>query len=138
MKQRKRIRIGGEYAGNIASVRAIEDCVRESKKYTEYIQTVRAKHPIQGESIPCRMVNKYYEVYPLIKHPISWDMPAGQAIDLAWGDTDIVDICFVYDYRSNKAWFRVQGGDRSIKLLSKGIQGFSDSLAGMNGRTKTT
>ncbi len=120
-----------ETASNIADIRAIEDCIRATRRYTEGIGTMRKKHPIQGEEFPSKVFCKYYEVYP--KTEIYWDMPAGVALDWLWGETPKVDVLFKYDYRSNKASVLVMDGSTALKELEKGIPGFREALAMANG-----
>ncbi len=119
-----------EFLGNISRIRALEDTIRSTKKYTEGIETIRKAHPaypIQGEGFPSKVFCKYYEVYPDVE--ISWDMPAGIAIDLLWKDVDCIDVLFKYDYRCNKASMIVKDGDNAVKKLTKTIPKFSESLA---------
>ncbi len=116
-----------ELHSNISNIRAIEDCIRATRKYTEGIGTMRKKHPIQGEAFPSKVFCKYYEVYPTTE--ISWDMPAGVALDLLWGEVPRVDVTFKYDYRSNRASMLVQDGSTGLQELKKDIPGFSKALA---------
>lgn len=120
-----------ETAGNIACIRAVEDCIRATRKYTEGIGTMRKKHPIQGADFPSKVFVKYYEVYP--ETEIYWDMPAGVALDWLWGETPRVDVIFKYDYRSNKASVLVVDGNEAVKELEKNIPGFGEALALANG-----
>ena len=85
------------------------------------------KHPIQGNGFPSKVFCKYYEVYPNTE--ISWNMPAGVAIDWLWGDVLCIDVLFKYDYRANKASVVMKNGSESVKELAKTIPGFSDALA---------
>jgi len=127
---------GNEYSGNIASVRALEDCIRATKKYTEGIGTMRKQHPIQGEEFPSKVFCKYYEVYPEIE--LSWDMPAGVALDWLWGETSHIDVMFKYDYRVNKASVDVKDGEKAIKELVRAIPKFGEALAAItDGNEKT-
>jgi hypothetical protein len=116
-----------EFAGTIITVRAVEDSIRATQKYTEGIGTMRKKHPIQGENFPSRMFVKYYEVYPDVE--LSWDMPAGVALDWLWGETPCIDVLFNYDYRANKATVIVQNGFRAVQDLERSIPDFKESLA---------
>ncbi len=125
-----------ETASNIAGIRAIEDSIRATRRYTEGIGTMRKKHPIQGEEFPSKVFCKYYEVYP--ETEIYWDMPAGVALDWLWGETPKVDVLFKYDYRSNKASVLVTDGPTALKELEKGIPGFSEALAMANGNGNGT
>lgn len=124
------------YKGNINSIRAVEDAIRSSKKYTEGVMTMRKTHPIQGEDFPSKVFCKYYEVYPELK--ISWDMPAGTAIDWLWGEYESIDVTFRYDYRANKAYITINDGDKAVKLLSKTIPYFRSALMKVeaNGNSK--
>ena len=117
---------GSEFTGNISSVRAVEDCIRATKKYTEGIGTMRKHHPIQGEDFPSKVFCKYYEIYPEIE--LSWDMPAGVALDWLWQDTLCLDVMFKYDYRANKASVTIRDGGKAIKELSKSIPNFRKAL----------
>lgn len=116
-----------EFDGNIINIRAVEDCIRATKKYTEGVGTMRKQHPIQGEGFPSKVFCKYYEVYPNTE--ISWDMPAGVALDWLWGEVACIDVLFKYDYRVNKASVAVRDGLEAVKELARAIPDFSDTLA---------
>ena len=130
MRQSRRLKQGVEFKGTIISVRAIEDCIRATKKYTEGVGTMRKHHPTQGEGeFPSKKFVKYYEVYPDVD--VSWDMSIIDAIFLLAGDrgTFCIDVLFNYDYRANKAEVVVRDGPVAVKQLAKAIPGFSDNLA---------
>lgn len=114
------------FTSNIAGIRAVEDCIRATKRYNEGIGTMRTKHPIQGEGFPSKKFRKYYEVSPDTE--ISWDMPAGVAIDWLWRDVVIVDVVFEYDYRVNTASMVVMDGQKALGKLVKAIPGFREAL----------
>ena len=117
-----------EFSGTIIAVRAVEDCIRATKKYTEGVSTMRTHHPIQGEGeFPSKKFVKYYEVYPEVD--ISWDMSASLALDWLWGETTCIDVLFNYDYRTNKAEVIVKDGPVAVRQLAKAIPDFSESLA---------
>lgn len=117
-----------EFSSNIVSIRALEDAIRSTRKYTEGIETIRKAHPeVQGSDTPSRLFCKYYEVYP--KTELSWDMPAGQAIDLLWHDVPCVDVLFKYDYRINRASMILRDNNGNLKLLLDNIPGFREALA---------
>ena len=122
---------GSEYTGNIESVRAVEDCIRATKKYTEGIGTMRKKHPIQGEDFPSKVFCKYYEVYPHVdleeKRPFSETI--GVAFDLWWRDTPFIDVIFKYDYRSNIATVNIKDGVKAVRELTKEIPNFGEALS---------
>ena len=126
--------MSSEFTGNIGCVRAVEDAIRATKKYTEGIGTIRIKHPIQGEGFRSKVFCKYFEVYPQIE--IDWDMPVGEALDWLWGDTPCIDVMFKYDYRVNKASISIRDGMEAVKELANSIPNFSDALARViaNGR----
>lgn len=115
-----------KFSGNIGTIRAIEDCIRATKKYTEGIGTMRKQHPIQGEEFPSKTFCKYYEVYP--ETEISWNMPANVAIDWLWADTPRIDVVFYYDYRTNNAHVTVKNGNGALQELMRHIPKFSESL----------
>ncbi len=131
-----------EFAGTIITVRAVEDCIRATKKYTEGIGTIRKKHPIQGEEFPSKMFCKYYEVYPEID--LDQILPLLDAVyaasDWLWGETPRIDVLFNYDYRTNKASVIIHDGPGAVKELAKSIPNFSDILAQVvvngNGNTR--
>ena len=127
MRQKRRLDNGTEHKGNIGDVRSVEDCIRATHKYTEGVRTMRAKHPIQGEEFPNKVVNKIYEVYPDTE--LSWEMPAGEAIDWLWGDVPCIDVLFRYDYRVNRASVEIRDGAKAIQELARAIPGFEDALA---------
>lgn len=118
-----------KFSGNIESVRAIEDCIRATKKYTEGINTMRRHHPIQGEDFSSKAFTKYYEVYPKIE--ISWNMPVNTAIDWLWCDTPCINLVFYYDYRNNNAYVTVKNGDGAVKELVDNIPNIGKALEKM-------
>ena len=126
MRRSRRTEIDGEFTGNIGEIRAVEDCIRATKKYTEGVGTIRAKHPVQGEGFPSRKFCKYYEVSPYVE--LSFDMPAGVALDWLWHDVLLIDVTFDYDYRVNTASVTVKDGVKAVKELVKTIPGFGDAL----------
>lgn len=121
-----------EYFGNIQSVRGIEDCIRATKKYTKGIFSRAKTYPIQGEDFPSKVVTEYYEVYPDTE--ISWDMPAGKAIDWLWGEVLHIDVVFRYDYRVNKASVTIRGNNGVLQELKRGIPNLAEAFRGVNGQ----
>jgi hypothetical protein len=115
-----------KFSGNIETIRAVEDCIRATKKYTEGISTIRQHHPIQGEDFPSRVFGKYYEVYP--KTEISWNMPVNTAVDWLWCDVPCINLTFHYDYRSNEAYVLVKNGDGVMSELMDNIPGIEEAL----------
>ena len=130
MRQSRRVKNGYEYSGDILLVRAVEDCIRATKRYTESIGTMRHKHPIQGEDFQSRVFCKRYEVFPDIDidEKMNWWKAALTTSDWLWGDNRI-DMLFNYDYRDNKASIVIEDGKTAIKELGQAIPGFSDALA---------
>ena len=126
-----RVKKGKEVYGNIMAIRALEDCIRTTKKYTEGIQTIRKTHPVQGDELPSRVFYKYYEVYPDME--VGLDMHIKDFADWVAGDTPCIDIMFHYDYRANKASVLVRDGTEAIKMLAASIPGFSDAIREVNG-----
>lgn len=116
-----------EYQGNIEDIRAVEDSIRATKKYTKGSLRPRHEPPIQGEEFPSRLIVEHYEIYPF--NEVSWDMPAGQALNWLWGEFVTCQVHFRYDYNGNKAKVSIQNGTDGVKKLAKGIPGFSDALA---------
>jgi len=116
-----------EFKGNILSVRAVEDSIRATKKYTEGVRTMFKKHPVQGTDFPSPVFCKHYEVYPDME--VSWDMPALKAIDWLSCETECIDVMFHYNYRLNKAFIEVRDGAEAVKKLANAIPGFADALA---------
>jgi len=121
-----RIKKGKEFRGTILSIRALEDSIRVTKKYTEGIQTIRKTHPVQGEELPSRVFYKYYEVYPDME--VGLDMDVKDFADWVWGATPCIDVMFHYDYRVNKASVLIRDGDGVVKKLIESIPGFLDAL----------
>ena len=120
-----------EFVGSILAVRAVEDTIRATKKYTERFFTQFKAHPIQGDDFPSNVLRKYYEVYPDME--ISWGMPASDGWAWVWGDTPHIDVLFKYNYQRDKAIVIIHGGNGVVKLLGEGIPGFSDALARVSG-----
>ena len=121
-----RIKKGNEVYGTILAIRALEDCIRATKKYTEGIQTIKKTHPVQGEELPSRVFYKYYEVYPDME--VGLDMAVSDFFDWLWHETPCIDVMFHYDYRANKASVLVRDGDGAVKKLMESILGFGDAL----------
>jgi len=115
-----------EFIGSIAAVRDLEDCIRATKKYTKGAFSSPAKHPIQGEEFPSKMLTEYYEVYPDLE--LDWDMSATDAWAWVWGDVAHIDVLFRYNYNNNKARVVVRGGNGVVDLLKEGITNFSELL----------
>lgn len=113
--------------GNIESVRAVEDSIRATKRYTEGLLTRRRRHPIQGESFPSNTFTKIYEIYLDSDFP-HWDDPAGKLID--WLKSRAIVIHFYYDYRNNVA--SVLGYNSNFKELGKVIPSFKRALYSIN------
>jgi len=127
-RQTRRNNDGCIVQGNISSIRAIEITISKTKKYSKGIRLKRKpEHPIQGGEFPSKAFSEYYEVYPEIEE-LSWDMPAGVALDLLWQDTPCLDVTFWYDYRHEKATMTVRGGIDNIKRLEKAIPGFAKAV----------
>ena len=121
-----------EFVGGILEVRAVEDAIRSSKKYTEGVFTKFAKHPnqIQGEDFPSRTLTKHYEVYPdmdMDEMKRTWDALLDFS-DWLWGDTPHIDISFKYNYHRSRAIVIVHGGNGVVKMLEDNITGFKDAL----------
>jgi len=116
-----------EFIGDIMGVRAVEDSIRATRKYTKGAFRTPIKHPVQGEDFPSRVLSEYYEVYPDIE--IGWDMLATDAWAWIWGDTPHIDVVFRYDYRSNKGYMIVADGMFAVRQLANSIPKFSDALA---------
>lgn len=124
-------RNGCEYIGKIPRIRAVEDSIRATKKYTKGAFKSNVHHPMQGEGFPSKVLFEYYEVYPevSVRGGAFWDLPVGVALDWLWGDTPCVNVVFKYDYRENKASISIAGGDGAVKMLAKAIPNFSKVLA---------
>jgi len=125
-------------AGSIEQVRTIEDSIRATKRYTKGAFRKPVHHPIQGEDFPSKVLTEYYEVYPTVE--VSWNMPAGIALDWLWGEKSSgekvphIDVFFKYDYRENKASITMKNGEDSAKLLKQHIPNFEKALSKLNGK----
>lgn len=115
-----------EFVGNIMAVRAVEDSIRATKKYKEYLGR-RNQHPVQGENFSSEFFCKHYEVYPEME--VSLDMSIIDAIFWLGRGTPCIEVLFKYDYRVNKASVIVKDGVLAVRELSRGIPDFSDALA---------
>lgn len=116
-----------KFTGNIGDIRAVEDTIRATKKYTEGVFTPKKVYPVQGEEFASRTFCKRYDVYPDID--VSWEMPVGSALTWLFGNVVYVEVTFKYDYRANKAEILVKGGPNAVKELARAIPGFSETLA---------
>lgn len=115
-----------EFQGKIAEIRAVEDAIRQTKKYTEGLSSIGKEHPTQGREFPSKAFSKCYEIYPDVV--VSIDMPVSVAIDWLWADTTCINARFWYDYRNDKASFKVVGGDESLRRLLQCIPGMLNLL----------
>ena len=134
-----RVQKGVKYYGNVFTIRAIEDCIRATRKYSEGIRTKRKHHPhseIQGEDFPTPVFIKYYEVYPDME--IGWDMQVSDFLDWLWQDTLCIDIWFHYDYRCNKGSIEIRDGQEAVKKLEDTIPSFKKSIQVVNGKDNKT
>lgn len=122
-----------EYEGTILQVREVEDCIRATKKYTKGAFQRPAKHPVQGEAFPSKVLTEYYEVYPNLD--LDEVMPLWDAIMVTsnwlWGDIPRVEVRFYYNYLRNRAMMIVQGGKSDVGMLADGIPGISPLLAAL-------
>ena len=115
-----------EYYGSILEVRAVEDCIRVTKKYTKGVFKKAVLHPVQGGDFPSRVITEYYEVYPDLE--IDWEMSASLAWAWIWGDIPHIDAWFHYDYRGDNARMEVGGGERAVNELIAGIPELSNLI----------
>jgi len=115
-----------EFSGNIIGIRAVEDSIRATHKYTKGIFN-KPHYSIQGEDFPNRVVTEYYDVYPSMK--IGWNMSIIDAAFWLGGNTPSRKVFFKYNYHTGKAWMFIKDGHNAIKELGKTIPGFSDALA---------
>lgn len=123
-----------EYKGDIADVRAVEDAIRATNKYTKGLFRSRDNHPVQGNN-PSRVLTEYYEVYPdtdlVEKRPL---LEAIQAfIHWEWGRDSCVEVQITYDYRDGESSrVVIKGGMRAIMKLEGGIPGIKEALAALD------
>ena len=122
------------YKGDILSIREVEDCIRATKKYTKGVFRKQVKHPEQGEDFPSRVITEYYEVYPDIEVEVGWSMPASMAFAWIFGDTPHIDVWFHYDYRNTEARLEIDGGEKAVAKLMKGIPNLESLLSGLRTR----
>src|SRR3990170_4746575 len=115
-----------EFVGSILSVRAVEDTIRATRRYTKGAFSTPTHHPIQGEDFPSRVVTEYYEVYPDMD--VSLDMSIDAAIIWLAGETPHIDVYFKYNYLHNKAIIVVRGSNGVVDLLKGSIPGFGEAL----------
>lgn len=123
-----------EYVGNILNTRQVEDTVRATKKYTKGAFTRAARHPMQGEDFPSKVLTEYYEIYPDIE--LSWDMPARDAWAWVWGDTPHIDVRFHYNYTNNEGRVIVFGNNGVVNMLGESILGFTKAIGKLELATK--
>lgn len=114
-----------EFVGAIMAVRAVEDSIRATQKYTEGVTTLKVQHPIQGDDFPSKKFCKYYEVYPNVD--VS-NMSFSTMLEWLTGYTHCVDVKFNYDYRVNKASVIIQDGHDAVSELTRSIPEFGKRL----------
>ena len=115
-----------EFVGSILSVRAVEDTIRVTRKYTKGAFSTPAHYPIQGEDFASRVVTEYYEVYPDMD--VNLDMSIIDAAVWLAGETPHIDVYFKYNYVRNKAIVIIHGNNGVTDLLKDGIPGFGEAL----------
>lgn len=120
-----------EFHGTISNIRAVEDAIRATHKYTEGMVTRFAHHPpVQGGETASKVLTKHYEVYPDVVVDI--DMPASQAVDWLWGELDMVNVNFWYNYRDRRATMRVNTAGSTVReelrKLAAAVPGLCDLL----------
>ena len=116
------------FTGKLLDVRAVEDAIRASKKYSEYISSRFARHPLQGDEVPSRMLTKYYEVYPESEFN-GIDMSIIDAVFWLADSPSHVDVRFEYNYSCNRAAMQVRGrSGEELNRLKEGIPGFGEAM----------
>ena len=115
-----------EFVGNIITVRAVEDTIRATRKYTKGVFARTASHPIQGADFPSHVITEYYEVYPDME--VGMDMSIVDAAFWLAGETPHIDVRFKYNYQRNKAIIIIHGNNGVVDLLNEGIPGFKEAL----------
>lgn len=120
-----------EFTGCILDTRAVEDCIRATKKYTKGAFSKDIHHPIQGKDFPSKVITEYYEVYPDVD--ISWDMPASTAWAWVWGDTAHIDVRFNYNYQKDLGRVVIFGNNGVINLLKESIPNLEGALIKLKG-----
>lgn len=123
-----------KYTGTILDVRAVENTIRATERYTKVISRKKRKeYQIQGEEFSSRTVIEFYEVHPDIdigkQRPLReiWET-IKDASDWLWGDTPMVEVTFVYYQARNEALVDVYGGNGVLKMLEDGIPGWKEAL----------
>ena len=125
-----------EISGSIASVRALENAIRASRKYTESVKTMTQTHPSQGD-FPSQVLTKSYEVYPGLK--VSMGMSVKDLADWLWADVEIIVVRFSYNYRDNVAVMKIHNFDKKVKRLTATISGFGKAykaVRSVNGNSR--
>jgi len=115
-----------EFVGSILAVRAVEDTIRATKKYTKSLFSQKVQHPIQGDDFPSKVITEYYEVYPDTE--VGWDMSIIDAAFWLADNPPHVDVRFNYNYLRNKAIVVIHGGNGVVDLLREAIPGFKEAL----------
>jgi hypothetical protein len=116
-----------EFTGWVTQVRAVEDIIRASKKYTKVVNVFKDSNEMQGKEFGSKVVTEKYEVYPDVK--VEWDMPALKAwAGLLFAETKMIDVIFRYDYRDNQAQMKVVDGPDGVEELKKAIPGFTEAI----------
>ena len=115
-----------EFSGSIPDVRAAEDVIRATWKYTKGTRSERLS-PVQGTDFPSRVLTEYYQVYPDADMG-ALDHDASMALDYIFGNLTYIDIRFRYDYRSGQASVIVLGGVEALREMERGIPGITGAL----------
>jgi hypothetical protein len=124
-----------EWTGNIMDVRAVEDSIRSTKKYTKGAFTSAEKHPIQGAAFPSRVLTEFYEVSPFIE--LSLNTSLKDCWNWLTNKTPTYQVLFRYDYRNNTGRVILKGTSEAVVNLCEGIPGFKDKIEVLdNGRAK--
>lgn len=126
MLPNERIHSHQEFRGDIASVRAVEDSIRRTGKYTKGV-VMQVSQPIQGEGVPSKVMRELYDVYPSLQTGLG--VETDFVVFMGWVlHEPSVAVRFTYDYRSGVAAITIRGGKPDVAKLSAGIPGFQEAF----------
>lgn len=125
MNPEERARSFREFTGSVVAVRAVEDCIRATGKYSKF-QITETK--VLGADFPSKVLTEHYEVYPKLSTKFGGDVRFPEAVDLFIGESPTVIVKFKYNYREDTASVIIKKGIPDIQLLIRGIDGFEASI----------
>jgi len=112
--------------GTIIEIRELENCIRATNRYTEFLFTEKHPKDTQGAGLPCMAFTRPLEVYLDAEFKdFNWNADFYELVKNRWDwlRSKAVIVRFWYDYRDNKARMDVHS-QNTLNRLAAIIPGF--------------